>query len=107
PPSLHDALPIFTPVKFRPSEVSRDEVQVVLRASTSTSPDCNAVKRSLADRGTYLTFSASFSTAAAMARQKSTSRPVHFPCASGSPKPASVPLAPQFRMPRSLTAFSV
>ena len=35
--------------------MSRDEVQVVLRASTSTSPDCRAVKRSLADSGTNLT----------------------------------------------------
>ena len=42
-------------MKLRPSEVSRDEVQVVLRASTSTSPDCSAVKRSLADSGTNLT----------------------------------------------------
>ena len=30
-------------------------VQVVLRTSTSTSPDCSAVKRSLADSGTNLT----------------------------------------------------
>ncbi len=29
---------------------------MVLRANTSTSPDCNAVKRSPADSGTNLTF---------------------------------------------------
>ena len=42
-------------MKFTPSEVSRDTVQVVLRDSTSISPDCSAVKRSLADSGTNLT----------------------------------------------------
>ena len=31
--------------------MSRDIVQVVLRTSTSTSPDCSAVKRSLAESG--------------------------------------------------------
>ena len=35
--------------------MSRDSVHVVLRASTSTSPDCSAVKRSLAESGTNLT----------------------------------------------------
>src|SRR5262245_52658734 len=94
-------------MKLRPREVSRDDVQVVLRASTSTSPDCKAVKRSFADNGTYLTLLASLSTAAAIARQKSTSSPAHVPCASGRPNPASVPLAPQLSMPRSFTALSV
>src|SRR6185312_14772855 len=75
--------------------------------STSTSPDCSAVKRSLADNGTNLTLLASFKTAAAIARHMSTSRPVHLPCASGRPKPASVPLAPQLSVPRFLTAASV
>src|SRR5262249_61965513 len=88
-------------------EASRDDVQVVLRASTSTSRACRAVKRSFADSGTYLTLLASSSTAAAIARQKSTSSPAHFPCASGRPNPASVPLAPQLSMPRSFTALSV
>ena len=87
--------------------MSRELVQVVLRTSTSTSPDCSAVKRSFADSGTNLTLFASLKIAAAMARQTSTSRPVHLPCASGRPKPASVPLAPQLRMPRSLTVFRV
>src|SRR5262249_24113333 len=39
--------------------------------------------------------------------QKSTSRPVQLPCASGRPKPPSVPLAPQLSMPRDLTVLSV
>src|SRR3954452_16801234 len=93
-------------VKFRPSEVSRDEVQVVLRASRSTSPDCSAVKRSLAVSATNLTLLASLKTAAATARQKSTSSPVQLPCASGRPKPPSVPLAPQLSIPRDLIALS-
>src|SRR3954468_17311299 len=92
--------------KFRPSEVSRDEVQVVLRASTSTSPDCNAVKRSLAVSATNLTLVGSLKIAAASARQKSTSSPVQLPCASGRPKPPSVPLAPQLTIPRDLIALS-
>src|SRR3954453_7543788 len=94
-------------VKFRPSEVSRDDVQVVLRASRSTSPDCSAVKRSLAVSATNLTLLASLKIAAATARQKSTSRPVQLPCASGRPKPPSVPLAPQLSMPRVLTEVRV
>src|SRR5690242_15607605 len=93
--------------KFRPSEVSREEVQVVLRASTSTSPDCSAVKRSFAVSATNFTLVGSLKIAAASARQKSTSRPVQLPCASGRPKPPSVPLAPQLTMPRDLMVLSV
>src|SRR3954471_19028101 len=93
-------------VKFRPSEVSREDVQVVLRASRSTSPDCSAVKRSLAVSATNLTLAGSLKTAAATARQKSTSRPVQLPCASGRPKPPSVPLPPQLSIPRDLIALS-
>src|SRR5246127_5502 len=89
-----------------PSEVSRDKVHVVLRASTSISPDCKAVKRSFAVSGTNLTFLGSLKMAAAMARQKSTSKPVQLPCGSGKPKPASVPLPPQINSPRSLTDAS-
>src|SRR5215210_6381351 len=92
-------------VKLSPSEVSRDEVQVVLRASTSTSPDCSAVNRSFAVSATNFTLVGSLKTAAASARQKSTSRPVQLPCASGRPKPPSVPLAPQLTIPRDLIAL--
>ena len=95
------------PVKFRPSEVSRDEVQVVLRTSRSASPDCSEVKRCCAVSATNLTLVGSLKIAAATARQKSTSRPVQLPCASGKPKPPSVPFAPQFRMPRVLIVLSV
>src|SRR5947199_895669 len=95
------------PVKFRPSEVSREEVQVVLRTSTSASPDCTEVKRCCAVSATNLTLVGSLKIAAARARQKSTSRPVQLPCASGRPKPPSVPLAPQWRIPRDLIELSV
>src|SRR5271169_3580894 len=93
--------------KSSPSEVSRDSVQVVLRDNTSISPDCKAVKRSLAVSGTNLTLVGSLKIAAAMARQKSTSKPVQLPCGSGRPKPASVPLAPQMSSPRFLIVVSV
>ena len=52
-------------MKLKPSELSRATVQVVLRTRTSISPDCSAVKRSLAVVGTYLTLLASPRTAAA------------------------------------------
>src|ERR1041384_636210 len=93
--------------KFRPREVSREEVQVVVRARTSTSPDCSAVKRSFAVSATNLTLVGSLKIAAASARQKSTSSPVQLPCASGRPNPPSVPFAPQLRLPRDLTVLSV
>src|SRR6478735_9760757 len=95
------------PVKLAPSEVSRDSVQVVLRDSTSISPDCSAVKRSLADSGTNLTLVASLKTAAATARQMSTSSPVQLPLSSGDEKPGKPWLTPQDSMPRSLTVLSV
>ncbi|MCY1426408.1 hypothetical protein D9M71_422270 [compost metagenome] len=62
--------------------MSRELVQVVLRDSTSISPDCSAVKRSLAVSGLYLTLLASPNTAAAMPRQTSTSIPLYCPFAS-------------------------
>src|SRR3954464_12959522 len=95
------------PVKLTPSEVSRDSVQVVLRDSTSISPDCSAVKRSLADSGTNFTLVASLKTAAAIARQISTSSPVQLPLSSGDEKPGKPWLTPQDSMPRSLTVLRV
>src|SRR6185295_9231810 len=95
------------PVKLAPSEVSRDSVQVVLRDSTSISPDCSAVKRSLADSGTNLILVASLKIAAAIARQMSTSRPVQLPLSSGVEKPGRPWLTPQDSMPRSLTVLRV
>src|SRR3954452_15487890 len=95
------------PAKLAPSEVSRDKVQVVLRDSTSTSPDCSAVNRSLADSGTYFTLVGSLKIAAAMARQTSTSSPVQLPLSSGDEKPGRPALTPQDNMPRSVTVLSV
>src|SRR4029078_13017497 len=94
-----------TPVKFAPSAVSRDSVQVVLRDSTSISPDCSAVKRALAESGTNLILVGSLKTAAAIARQMSTSRPVQLPLSSGVEKPGRPWLTPQDTMPRSFTLF--
>src|ERR1700761_4476152 len=93
--------------KSAPSEVSRDNVQVVLRDSTSISPDCSAVKRSLADRGTNLILVGSLKIAAAIARQTSTSIPVQLPLSSGVEKPGRPWLTPQETMPRSVTVLSV
>ncbi|CAH1701960.1 hypothetical protein BOSEA1005_21659 [Hyphomicrobiales bacterium] len=95
------------PVNSRPSEASRVIVQVELRTSTSTSPDWSAVKRSLAESGMNFTLFGSLKTAAATARQSSTSRPFQLPWASGTPKPARPVLEPQFRVPRCLTCASV
>ena len=93
--------------KSSPSDVSRDNVQVVLRDNTSISPDCRAVNRSFAVSGTNLTLVGSLKIAAAMARQKSTSKPIQLPCGSGRPKPASVPFVPQINSPRLLIVASV
>src|SRR5690349_21677756 len=82
-------------------------VQVVLRDRMSTSPDCRAVKRSLALRGVYFTLVPSPSAAAATARQKSTSRPVHSPLSSGAEKPARPLLTPHWMKPLGLTSSSV
>jgi len=57
-------------------------VQVVERTRRSISPDCNAVKRSFAVSGVYLTLLASPNTAAARPRHTSTSMPEYLPLAS-------------------------
>src|SRR6185436_15669352 len=95
------------PVKLKPFAESRVLVQVVLRESTSISPTCRAVNRSLAVSGTNLTLFGSLKIAAASARQKSTSKPVQLPCASGKPKPARPVFEPQLRTPLAFTALSV
>jgi hypothetical protein len=69
---------------------------------TSISPDWSAVKRVSAVSSTYSTASGSSKMTAAIARQKSTSKPVYSP-PSFSEKPARTPLMPQFRTPRSVT----
>ena len=66
---------------------SLDNVQVVLRASTSISPEVNAVNLSFALSGVNLTLLESPSTAAATALHTSTSTPVQFPAASALENP--------------------
>ena len=63
------AVEIIDPGEQQPLPASRDCVQVVLRDSRSTSPDCKAVKRSFEDKGMNLTLSGSSKIAAATARQ--------------------------------------
>ncbi len=73
----------------------------------STSPDCKAVKRSLADSGVYLTLSALPKIAAATARHTSTSIPVQLPFSSGLEKPGSPWLTPHWTKPLRFTSSSV
>src|SRR5262245_33387681 len=95
------------PAKASPSEISRDIVHVVSRERTSIVPDVSAAKRSLADSGTNLTLSASLKMAAARARHRSTSNPVHFPLSSGMENPCRPWLTPQDSEPRSWMALRV
>jgi hypothetical protein len=95
------------PVKNRPSEASRVSVQVVLRESMSTSPDCSAAKRCAAFSGTHLTLLASPSTDAATALHTSTSRPAQLPWLSAAEKPGRLGLTPHTSWPRALMASRV
>ena len=70
-------------------------VQVELRASTSTLRLASSAKRSLASSGTNFTLFGSSKIAAAIARQKSTSKPDHLPFSSCAEKPGSPVLTPQ------------
>ncbi|KMJ90529.1 hypothetical protein ACH58_08975 [Achromobacter xylosoxidans] len=70
-----------------PSVVSRAIVGVTLRVSTSTSPDCSAVKRACVVNGVRRNLLASLKTVAAMARHMSTSSPCQLPLLSGEEKP--------------------
>ena len=92
---------------LKPSEVSRSSVCVALRVMTSTSPDCSATKRCCAVVGVNLTFSASPNIAAAIALQRSTSRPVHLPWLSAKEKPARPVLTAHWTKPLALTASKV
>src|SRR5262245_37764620 len=89
------------------SSASRPNVQVELRDSTSMLLDCKAVKRSFAESGTYATLEGSLKIAAASARQKSTSKPTHWPCSPGAENPSKPWLTPQIKRPRSFTDLSV
>ena len=86
---------------------SLDNVQVVLRASTSISPDVNAVNLSFALNGVYLTLSASPNTAAATALHTSTSIPVQLPDSSAFENPGSPCETPHFTKPAFLVFSKV
>ena len=62
---------------------SREKVTVVLRQRTSPSPAFSLVKRVFPVEVTALIAFGSPSTAAAVARQKSMSKPCHSPASSG------------------------
>ena len=82
-------------------------LQVELRDSTSILRFCSSVKRSLASSGTNLTLPGSLKIAAAMARQKSTSKPDQLPFSSGIEKPGRPVLTPHSSAPRLTVRFSV
>src|SRR3954471_23283016 len=82
-------------------------VHVELRDSTSIFFDCNAPKRSLAESASNCTLLVSLKIAAASARQKSTSKPLHSPPSERLEKPSTPSLTPQMSVPRCLTACRV
>ena len=86
---------------------SRVAVQVVTRESTSISPDWSAVNRSLALKGMNSVAFASPRIAAATARPRSTSKPVHSPLLSGAEYPGTPAVTPTITFPRSLMISSV
>src|SRR5882724_10145156 len=92
---------------LKPSEVSRSRVWVALRVMTSTSPDCSATKRCCAVVGVNLDFSASPNIATAIARQRSTSSPVHLPWLSEKEKPARPVFTAHCTKPLAFTASKV
>ena len=92
---------------LKPSEVSRSRVCVALRVMTSTSPDCSATKRCCAVVGVNLDFSASPNIATAIARQRSTSSPVHLPWLSAIEKPARPVFTAHCTKPLAFTASKV
>src|SRR5205814_1352575 len=92
---------------LKPSEVSRSRVWVALRVMTSTSPDCRATKRCCAVVGVNLAFSLSPNIATAIARQRSTSSPVHLPWLSEKENPAKPVLTAHCTKPLAFTASKV
>src|SRR3989440_2170040 len=71
------------------------------------SPVLSGSKRSFAESGVNFTLPASLNMAAAMARQKSTSKPVQLPLSSGLENPNRPWLTPHTSEPRSFTFLSV
>ena len=80
---------------------------VVLRHNTSPSPELSLVKRVLPVEVTALILEASPKTAAAVARQKSMSKPFHVPLSSGYANPAIPVLTTQRSSPRDFTSSRV
>ena len=78
-----------------PSIPSRLAVHVVLRTRTSNSPDCRAVNLASVSTSTNSTLVLSPSTAAAIARQKSASKPSCSPASSRMLNPGKSPRTPQ------------
>src|SRR5690606_28879214 len=74
--------------------------------SMSISPDCSAVKRCGGFKGTNFTLEASPNTAAATARQTSTSRPCHSPLLSVPEKPGAEVFTPHTTWSLVLTESS-
>src|SRR3954454_10870208 len=95
------------PAKLKPRLASRERVQVVLRDRRATSPDCSDVKRCWVFAGVKRTLPASPNTAAATARQRSTSMPRQTPLESGCENPASPVLTPHCTKPFLRTASRV
>src|SRR5262249_6549664 len=82
-------------------------VQVELRDNKSISPARSAGNRAAASSGTNRTLPASAKIAAAIARHRSTSKPVQLPLPSRLEKPARPWLTPHTSSPRSRTLASV
>ena len=81
--------------------------QVVLPNSTSMSPPCTAGKRVSPVTGRMVASAGSPSTAAARARQESTSIPRQIPRLSGSEKGGLFDCMPQTTLPRARIAARV
>ncbi|MNL17648.1 hypothetical protein D3C87_1387510 [compost metagenome] len=87
--------------------VSRVSDSVVLRGSTSTSPDCKAVKRCTALTAMILDLAGSPNMVMASARHRSTSRPTQPPLLSLTEKPATPVETPHWTKPLLLTLSKV
>ena len=82
-------------------------LHVELRERISTFRLCSSLKRSLASSGMNFAFFGSSKIAAAIARQKSTSKPVQLPLSSGIEKPGRPALTPHSTSPRRIVRFKV
>src|SRR3546814_6304668 len=87
--------------------VSRVRVWLVLRVSTSTSPDCSAVKRCCVFSGVTLNLVESLNMVAAMARHMATSMPFHSPLLSAMENPGMPVDTPHWTKPFFLTLSKV